>query len=499
MATAINTANPSNQVKTPALTITKYEVIDAYFATLKEEAVAGSSPKNHTVVKGDTLGKIAKANGVKVDDIKKANGLKSDTIKLGQKLIINKGKKKAVFSKTTEAELGQKIYVVAETKLLKDKTVAVNVQQTKEKSITDIDKAITLKQGSTIKEKVGAFSKKDYSNKDDFKDWVVVELELIASDDKTLKTWKKSIMDATDSKAYLSILIDAHQFNDGIENTMIEYHGKNSGDDSTNTNVWCDNDSSRLQVTNPVPIVFIDPGHGYSSGNVGSSARKYHHKVKGTDGKPKKDDKGVEIIKKSVKLDDLPQYVLDDVDTWVTGHKGDTPGKSERVLVYDASKKLYDYLVSKSYPSDKIVFIRDGIRDENKGKTLRERIAYSNTEKADYFISVHADGSTKYSTSGAHAIYSAAANTSEGKELSADIMKHYSVVHVESASPKKDVRGLGIFRSKHKAKYVTLVEMGFITNPKEAKAMFDNTKKIGDQLGKGLLENIKKNFFVNFK
>jgi LysM repeat protein len=43
----------------------------------------------YTVKQGDTLWKIASANGVTVDNIKKANGLKSDNLHVGQKLLIN--------------------------------------------------------------------------------------------------------------------------------------------------------------------------------------------------------------------------------------------------------------------------------------------------------------------------------------------------------------------------------------------------------------------------
>lgn len=47
-----------------------------------------SGGKVHTVVKGDSLGRISSKYGVSMDAIKKANGMKSDTVVLGSKLRI---------------------------------------------------------------------------------------------------------------------------------------------------------------------------------------------------------------------------------------------------------------------------------------------------------------------------------------------------------------------------------------------------------------------------
>jgi len=49
---------------------------------------AGGSSKVHVVVKGDSLSKIAAKHGTTSDAIKKANGMKSDTVVLGSKLRI---------------------------------------------------------------------------------------------------------------------------------------------------------------------------------------------------------------------------------------------------------------------------------------------------------------------------------------------------------------------------------------------------------------------------
>lgn len=73
-------------------------------------------------------------------------------------------------------------------------------------------------------------------------------------------------------------------------------------------------------------------------------------------------------------------------------------------------------------------------------------------------------------------------------------MKYYNVVKVESNSPKKDIRGLRVLRTTNKTKRKTLVELGFVTSPSDAKKMFSNIDLIAKQLVKGLIENIKVNF-----
>ena len=56
-------------------------------STVKASAPAASAG-TYVVKQGDILGRIARANGVKVADLKKANNLTSDKIKVGQKLVI---------------------------------------------------------------------------------------------------------------------------------------------------------------------------------------------------------------------------------------------------------------------------------------------------------------------------------------------------------------------------------------------------------------------------
>lgn len=54
----------------------------------KDFDITGESSQTYTVVRGDTLFRIAKSNGVTVKDLKTWNHLSSNTISVGQKLIV---------------------------------------------------------------------------------------------------------------------------------------------------------------------------------------------------------------------------------------------------------------------------------------------------------------------------------------------------------------------------------------------------------------------------
>jgi LysM repeat protein len=63
-------------------------VATAPVAAVVETAPAPAAERMHVVMKGDTLGKIAKANGVTAAALAKANGIDGTMIRIGQKLKI---------------------------------------------------------------------------------------------------------------------------------------------------------------------------------------------------------------------------------------------------------------------------------------------------------------------------------------------------------------------------------------------------------------------------
>lgn len=238
----------------------------------------------------------------------------------------------------------------------------------------------------------------------------------------------------------------------------------------------------------------IDPGHGYTKGNTGAICYIYTHKIKGEDGKPVLDDKK-EFKTTTNDITKLPTYVINDPDEWIISKKEDQ-NHNERILVYDVSVKLKELLEKNNY----ICFITRNSRVVNGNddeKTRKARIDLANLNNVDYFISIHADGSDDIKSTGAHVVYPKTTDMTISeycKSLSTDIFQKYNVINVEKASPKEDTRGLQVLSSSNLTKRKVLVELGFVTNPKDASLMFSNIDRIALQLFEGITINVNKNF-----
>jgi N-acetylmuramoyl-L-alanine amidase len=256
-----------------------------------------------------------------------------------------------------------------------------------------------------------------------------------------------------------------------------------------------------IDVKKLKPVIIIDPGHGVEAPNAneGAQARIYKYKIKGKDEKVLLDDKGNIVTRKKENVMELPDYVLDNPAEWIIGDNsspkydhvhGFDAERTEYHLTYDIAKIMYDYFKAKGYNVINTRTSRDVIVLNTPD--LPRRVDIANNNKADYFISIHADGVDGFST-GAHAMYSSIHDIKEGKELASDMLKYYTVVKVVN-SPRKDERNLYIFKNDNKTKRITIVEVGFLSNPKEAKILFSNINLIAIQLIQGLEKNIKKNF-----
>lgn len=321
----------------------------------------------------------------------------------------------------------------------------------------------------------------------------IFKLQMKPSDDKTaIENWRTKIGATSDKKAYLCILVDAHSRNPGLK---ITYYGKNPSTDNTSakaaiSNYWLDMAGKWFELRRKNPVIIIDPGHGYTSGTTGAVCSIYTYKERGADGKPVA-DKNNQPVTKVANVIELPQYVVDDPVTWIVSKRED-PQRSERFLVWDISSRLKTLLEADGY----IVFItreRGPLAGSDNETTRSARIALANDNNADYYVSVHADGVNDYTSTGSHVIKPAAADA-DCTTFATDILGTYNVVPVDDASPKADVRGLQILSGSNKTKRKALVELGFVTTPKDARALFGNVNTIAQQLHDGLVVNINKSF-----
>ncbi|MCF6350175.1 MAG: LysM peptidoglycan-binding domain-containing protein [Flavobacteriaceae bacterium] len=238
------------------------KVLDAYFAEIKIEAVAGEDTKEDYIVKsGDTLNKIAKKKGSTVKAIIALNPRITETnkhlIQVGQKIKLSKktSKKKITFTRINSANLGEEVYILVKTDRLQDELVQLNVLQGKAKGLVEKENPIWLQQNDNdvkiAENYVGKFVCDDESieNKDDFKDWAVIKVKLGSKDSKEQKIYTDALEELKDKKTSLFLLISV-TCQDG---TPVVYNGENPAidgelDKRKIPNYWLDVDGKWFEI-----------------------------------------------------------------------------------------------------------------------------------------------------------------------------------------------------------------------------------------------------------
>ena len=160
-------------------------------------------------------------------------------------------------------------------------------------------------------------------------------------------------------------------------------------------------------------------------------------------------------------------------------------GLREQDLVYEIGIRLANLLrangnfeVRLSRPTEDIVL------GSSNAESLRLRVNDANSWGADYFISLHTNASSNPSATGVEAF--AYSRPSAAFSLGEDILRELS-----QATGLRN-RGMqirtGLYVLRKTAMPAVLVELGFITNPEDARLMLEEPQRFAQGIYEGILD-----------
>ncbi len=170
-----------------------------------------------------------------------------------------------------------------------------------------------------------------------------------------------------------------------------------------------------------------------------------------------------------------------------SGTQGVSTGVPEYELTLEISLKLKEEFLARGY---EVVMIRE-TNDVNLSN--RERAEIANEAGADVFLRIHADGSENQSANGASALYPSADNpyvaylSEDSKLLSEEVVNHLceeTGARNRGAVVRDDMSGINWCEVP-----VTIVEMGFMTNPEEDEKM--QTDEYQALIVKGICDGVE--------
>lgn len=170
-----------------------------------------------------------------------------------------------------------------------------------------------------------------------------------------------------------------------------------------------------------------------------------------------------------------------------SGTQGVSTGVPEYELTLEISLKLKEEFLARGY---EVVMIRE-TNDVNLSN--RERAEIANEAGADVFLRIHADGSENQSANGASALYPSADNpyvaylSEDSKRLSEEVVNHLceeTGARNRGAVVRDDMSGINWCEVP-----VTIVEMGFMTNPEEDEKM--QTDEYQALIVKGICDGVE--------
>lgn len=174
-----------------------------------------------------------------------------------------------------------------------------------------------------------------------------------------------------------------------------------------------------------------------------------------------------------------------------SGTEGVKSGLAEYELNLQVAKKLSKALKKEGYS---VIMVRTG---NNVNISNSERAAVANDADADAFIRIHADGSDDPDAAGAMTICPTSENPYCGKKVY-KASKRLSENVIEAMTESMGCRSRGVWETDTMSGInwckvpVTIVEMGFMSNPQEDLKMADNSYQ--DKIVEGMVNGIN-NYF----
>jgi len=245
-------------------------------------------------------------------------------------------------------------------------------------------------------------------------------------------------------------------------------------------------------------VIVIDPGHGYYPGTTGTTCRKFHYYLKDEKGKKSEETKHVDAF-------NLPEYVLKDIDTWIKAVDGSMSEKKyqEWFYVIDIAlllkQKLEDLKIYKVLLTRDVETVANNRKQIESTDVFQNRIDVANNNDADYFISIHCDGTGSFKNSGAFVLYpkdnysnSNNKDIESSKQFGLDLMNNYTVITPESKKVIQPTDEKSVFDKRNMTQRRVIVELGRMTNPHDILALYEkgNQEKIAEQLKNGIIYNI---------
>ena len=173
-----------------------------------------------------------------------------------------------------------------------------------------------------------------------------------------------------------------------------------------------------------------------------------------------------------------------------TGTQGVSTRYPEYKLTLSLAKMMKKELEARGY---QVVMTR---KDNKTAVSCAKRAQIANEKKADIFVRIHADGTSSSSVYGASALYPSSSNPYVGKHSAKSKKLSQCLLDAMCSKAKAKNRGLtqrdDLTGTNWAKMPVTLIEVGFMTNPKEDALL--RKKEYQKKLAVGMVDGIDRYF-----